>query len=148
MRRHDDHYDRYDSKKNDYISTTRLPLRYLRYDDTTYATTIDVANSKVRLRPLYADYTDHCPQDACTSLISRPSKSWRQTRKCTHEPRGLTLDTKVTEIDPGFSTWSKSASLKSPKVTKTHLEALCAHYIPYSPRIGLAVRSGIDLNPL
>ena len=97
---------------------------------------------------MYNDNNDHRPQDALTSLIRRPSKSWSQTRKHVHAPQGLILDTRITEIDPGFSTWSKSASSKSHKLTKTNLEALCAHYIPYSPRIGLAVRSGIDLNPL
>ena len=84
------------------------------------------------------------------SYADRPNRGdqSRKTRKCTHEPQGLTLDTKVTEIDPGFSTWSKSASSKSHKLIKTNLEALCAHYIPYSPRTGLAGCSCVDLKLL
>ena len=97
---------------------------------------------------MYNDNNDHRPQDASSSLIRRPPKSWSQTRKRVHEPQGLILDTRITEIDPGFSTWSKNASWKTHEQVKINLEAACGHYIPYSPRIGLAVRSGIDLNPL
>ena len=107
-----------------------------------------MTNSKVLVQLLCDDYNDHRPQDACTSLIRRPSKSWHQTRKHVHEPQGLILDTKVTEIDPGFSTWFKNASSKSHKQVKMNLEAACSHYIPYSPRTGLAGCCCVDLNPL
>ena len=84
------------------------------------------------------------------SYADRPNRGdqFRKTRKCTHEPRGLILDTRITEIDPGFSTWSKNASSKAHEQVKMNLEAACSHYTPYSPRIGLAGCSCVDLNLL
>ena len=78
--------------------------------------TIDNANSKLRVQLLSDDYCYYRPQDAWTSLIRRPSKSWSQTRKHVHEPQGLILNTRITEIDLGFSTWSKNASSKSHQI--------------------------------
>ena len=81
------------------------------------------------------------------SYADRPNRGYKLENTCT-SLKGSILDTRITEIDPGFGTWSQNASWKSHKQVKVNLEAACSHYNPYSPRIGLAVRSGVDLNPL